>query len=153
MWRVIPLTVLLVALVFALQIYIDENRRLIARSLLVREDVAKLDPGRRPIVWGAAFPYEVALPVLERDTRLGSFRHIALGWESLAPFSLDSVRELGWHDLTDRLARDKDIPLIAEKSQIALLSTYCHEHHHKNLKIRDRPLNTFTVHYVTCGDH
>jgi len=151
MLRTVPWTALLLSLALVLRLTIGENQALIARSLLAREDVSKLDRSRTYVVWGATLPTELLLPVLERDTSAFDFPQYGLGWESLTPFELNSFKGSPWRDLADRIARDRDIPFVAGKSHISLLSTYCREHLHRDLTVREEPLNTFTVFYATCG--
>jgi hypothetical protein len=151
MLRVIPWTILLASLVMMLRFNIDENRALRERSVLAREDVAKLDRNQTYVVWGATLPTELVFPVLGRDVPALDFPQYGLGWESLTPIALGSFKHSRWRNLVDRLAHDRDIPFIARKPQITLLSGYCREHLHKNLTVRERPLTTFTVFYVTCG--
>jgi len=150
MLRVVPWAVLLATLVMMLNVNIVENRKFIERSRDAREDVARLDWSKTHVVWGAVFPTELALPVLERQTERFDFPQYGLGWESLTPFSIHSFEATPWRDLADRIERDRDIPVIASKSNLELLATYCREHHHKELTVRETPLNTFTLFNVTC---
>ncbi len=151
MLRVVPWTVLLAALAMMLRVNIGENQALIARSLVAREDVAKLDRTRTYVVWGAALPTELVLPVFESNTKELDFPQYGLGWESLTPFALATFKGAPWKDLADRIARDHDIPFLAARGRMALLSTYCREHLNRELNVHEEPLTTFTVFYVTCA--
>lgn len=151
MWRVFPLTVLLVALAAMLRVYVAHNIELQARSELARADMAKLDPDAHYVVWGAGFPAEVAWPALAPVEKIARFRQYGLGWESLAPFALQTFESTPWRDLTDRFARDEDIPVITHSANLPMLAAYCREHHNGTLSAREEPFQTFTVFYVTCG--
>jgi hypothetical protein len=151
MLRVIPWTVLIASLAMMLRVNIVENSGLRERSRLAREDVSRLDRNKTYVVWGAALPIELVFPVLERSTTAFDFPQYGLGWESLTPFALDSFKGSRWTDLVDRIAHDHDIPFVAGRGQIDLLSKYCNEHLHGQLAVREERLNTFTVFYVTCG--
>lgn len=117
----------------------------------MREDVARLDKSKLYVIWGGNFAYELAMPVLAGDVEAGSFRNYGLGWESLAPFSMDAFKGSEWKNLADRIARDRDIPFIADKSDIDLLAVYCREHLHKEMTAREEALKTFTIFHVTCS--
>jgi hypothetical protein len=151
MWRVFPVMMLLVALLAMLRVYVAHNIELQARSELARADMAKLDPNAHYVVWGAGFPAEVAWPALAPLDEAARFRHYGLGWESLAPFALETFKGTPWRDLTDRFARDDDIPIITHRANLPVLTTYCREHHNGTLAVREEPFQTFTVFHVTCG--
>lgn len=150
MVRVVPLTILVAMLALMLEVNITENRSLQERSRTARADVLLLDRSKTYVVWGALFPAELVFPVLERDTERFDFPQFGLGWESLTPTAIQSFDAMPWRNIADRFAHDRDIPVIASKANIALLTIYCREHHNGQLEVREAPLETFSIFNVTC---
>lgn len=87
-------------------------------------------PRHPVIVWGAAFPFEAAYPVLRIPPQVKSFQLYGLGVFTLAPFSVPYAEALFDRGMVPWLLSDSGADIFSNGSPIGLLEAYCIEHHH-----------------------
>jgi hypothetical protein len=121
-----------------------------AQMAAVRADLAGLGP--EPLtVWGNAFPYTAAYPVLQRDPRALGVRIDSLGTDTLAPYSVSMAERAAGRGLVERLRSRGGLRLVATDAQAAMLERYCAEHFHGRLeRLADPPLRSMRLRTVRC---
>ncbi len=103
------------------------------QSQLVSEQVrVELEnvPQHPVIVWGTAFPFEAAYPVLRIPPQVKSFQLYGLGVFTLAPFSVPYSEALFGRGMVPWLLSENGADIFSNGSPIALLEAYCIEHHY-----------------------
>lgn len=93
----------------------------------VRRDLEGF-PSESTVVWGAAFPFEAAYPVLLRAADTMKYRLYGLGVFTLAPFSTATFEEESGRGMLSRLLSPQGVPVLAGQLHVSLLDTYCKEH-------------------------
>ena len=103
------------------------------QSQLISEQVrAELEnfPQHPVIVWGDAFPFEAAYPVLRIPAQVKSFQLYGLGVFTLAPFSVPYREALLGRGMVPSLLSESGADIFSNGSPIGLLEAYCIERHH-----------------------
>jgi hypothetical protein len=121
-----------------------------ALTAMARADLVALP--RAPLaVWGNAFPYTAAFPVLQRRPQDWGLRIDSLGTDTLAPYSVAGAERATGHGLLDRLRSRDGLLLVATDSQLTMLDRYCAEHLGSRLQVLDeRPLRLLRLRTVRC---
>ncbi|QIM48060.1 hypothetical protein G9Q38_02130 [Pusillimonas sp. DMV24BSW_D] len=79
------------------------------------------------VVWGSAFPYEYAYPVLRQPESVMAIKLYGLGVLTLAPFSVSYNESLLGRGMVDRLVSENGVPIIGVNHHWNLLNNYCEE--------------------------
>ncbi|WP_312703795.1 hypothetical protein [Stutzerimonas nitrititolerans] len=84
-------------------------------------------PEEAVVVWGSAFPYEAAYPVLKQTESAMAFKLYGLGVFTLAPFSVSHTENVKGRGMVDRLVSENGIPILGANHLWGFLNTYCKE--------------------------
>lgn len=126
--------VLLVAAIVNTSYVFSESKNLQISAQQARKDLATF-PHFPVVIWGATFPYEAAYPVLGASASSMSYQHYGLGTSTLAPFTVSYSEQKAGRGMTDLLAKEGGIPIMANPAYLQLLEVYCKEHLHGHLKV------------------
>jgi hypothetical protein len=131
---------------------VPANRSGAVRAETVRADLRRLDTDELYVVWGSAFPFEWAYPLLATDRTARALRFYAFGAFSLAPHVAAQWTHTPWPNFLSRLLEGPAVPMIMLPPYIGNLTTYCREHHARELRVaRVQELQNFTVRFVSCA--
>ena len=84
--------------------------------------------GAPAVSWGGAFPYHRLYPVLWPVSKMLPRRIAAMGWMTLAPYSVHAAMEARGKGLVSRLRSEEGLPLVARERQVEELRKYFAEH-------------------------
>lgn len=117
------------------------------------QTVVAVQGGDVLFVWGGGLDYEAAYPVKSTiQSRQFSPPLYALGVMTYAPFSAALGQRAVNQGMVDRLQRPEGISIIAAKSSLALLRTYCEEHLRAELTILTTANSEMTgVQRINCA--
>lgn len=123
-----------------------QSRATDARADKLRDSMAQLSP-QQLVVWGDAFPYELAFPVIGQSSA-EPFGFYALGVFTRAPTSRAYAAEASGNGFLRRLQSTQGIAIVGE---LRLLETYCQEHLRTRLvKLESQSFSGFTLQRVRC---
>jgi hypothetical protein len=123
---------LLGAVFAAYSVVVEQNAHQLSDGQM-RPDMAAF-PSDPIVIWGSAFPYQAAYPVLGGAGPERSNRLYALGAFTVAPFTVASVEERAGRGLVRRLLSPDGVPIIADGQRRTSLQVYCEQHWHGRLK-------------------
>lgn len=84
-------------------------------------------PAQSVLVWGAAFPFEAAFPVLGATDAAMSYRLAGLGVFATAPISVAYAEQAAGRGPVARLKSAEGLQVIATDQRIGYLEIYCRE--------------------------
>lgn len=117
----------MVAALFNAAAVLSESRAAQLVSQQIREELQGF-PDATVVVWGSAFPFEAAYPVLGQKENAVMYKLYGLGVFTLAPFSVAHAEEMVGRGMVDRLVSDHGIPILGADHLFGFLNTYCDEH-------------------------
>jgi hypothetical protein len=133
-WRNwLTMSVILVATLINTSTVILASKASSAASGRVRQGLTDF-PTYPVVVWGASFPFEASYPVLHTSRASMSYRLYGLGVFTLAPFSVAFAEQKVGRGMTDVLAGESGLPIIATEQHLGKLVIYCRERLHGDLK-------------------
>jgi len=129
-----------------------ENQKKSAYNKRVKADMLSLQAHKDKfpyyVAWAYFFPYEFGYSLLSPPSDL---RLYALSAFTNAPFSVAFNEGEHGRDLPSLLRSGRPIPVIASKFQYKILSVWCRERFHQELKVKPvRNLGTFNMYLVSC---
>jgi hypothetical protein len=119
--------VIVVVALFNATAVFSESRAAKLVSQQIREELQGF-PDATVVVWGSAFPFEAAYPVLEQKENAVMYKLYGLGVFTFAPFSVAHAEEMAGRGLVSRLVSENGIPIMGADNLFGFLSTYCEEH-------------------------
>lgn len=125
-WRLVQGAIVVAALFNAAAVF-SESRAAQLVSQQIREELQGF-PDATVVVWGSAFPFEAAYPVLGQKENAVMYKIYGLGVFTLAPFSVAHAEEMVGRGMVDRLVSDHGIPILGADHLFGFLNTYCDEH-------------------------
>ena len=85
-------------------------------------------PTEPVVIWGGAFPFQWAYPVLGTSSLARSYKFYGLGVFTWAPFATAYVEQAAGRGLVARFMSAQGVPIVTNEIGIGFLQIYCREH-------------------------
>lgn len=127
-------SVLLVACLFNASRVISESKMSSVTIECTRKALSDF-PKKTIVIWGGAFPFEYAYPVMGIPSNARQYKLYSLACFTAAPFSIAYCESQEGNGMIDRLLSEHGVPIVAYEYQFKLLEVYCQEHLHGKYEV------------------